>query len=264
MGLSQDATSLYWGNEQGDTVLGLTKSSGALRQIASGQSSPSATASDGVNVYWIDSSGTALYSAPAAGGGAVQTYFAGNLESTTALALTPNHGAMALADTNSVFVTSLPPAGSPTLISGMGSSWLVVDMANAYILDSGGDVDQVSLACDTTSGGIATVGGSLAGLALFSGTLYVGKGPQILSLPTTGPTAEPFSTDPSGGITGIFADASGVYWTNEAGTVSKAPLAGGTPTVLATTQSNPAFPLADATAIYWIDVSAGTIMGLAK
>jgi hypothetical protein len=60
-------------------------------------------------------------------------------------------------------------------------------------------------------------------------------------------------------------DAANLYWTEEiTGTVKTAPLAGGSPTTLATGQSLPSGVAVNPTAVFWVDAMDGTIMKVAK
>jgi hypothetical protein len=58
-------------------------------------------------------------------------------------------------------------------------------------------------------------------------------------------------------------DATSVYWTNGVanGTVMKAPIGGGTPTILVSGQNAPEDIVVDATSVYW-STHDGTIMKL--
>jgi sugar lactone lactonase YvrE len=59
---------------------------------------------------------------------------------------------------------------------------------------------------------------------------------------------------------GLSVDATSVYWTDSnAGTVMKMPLAGGTPTALASGLTCPNKTVVDATGVYWTDFCTGTV-----
>jgi hypothetical protein len=66
-----------------------------------------------------------------------------------------------------------------------------------------------------------------------------------------------------GGIDDLRVDATSVYLSDEGGQVFALPVAGGTPTVLATKVQSELGPVVDESAIYWV-ATGGEIMRMPK
>jgi hypothetical protein len=176
-------------------------------------------------------------------------------------------------------VASCPLAGCPmpasptVLASGQTGPWgVAVDSGNVYWstgstldkapLPSGGSVTPVGsesksiqpIAVDTANAYWADVNGSVMRCALS------GCSSSATSLSTASVAS------PSNGLT---LDGANVYWTTSGilsginafiGTVSKVPIGGGTVTVIATLQNEPAGIAVDNTSVYWANSGAGTIV----
>jgi hypothetical protein len=182
--------------------------------------------------------------------------------------------------------TCVPSGCLVTLASGQGSTINIhpaVDSTSFYFAaygsgesSSGGIVAKVGL----DGGAPIPLDQGLtnpSGLAIFGTSLYwVNDG-----VPFSGPggpngavmlqalsSSEPpvaLATTAASAPYGLATDAMFVYWAdNGAGTVMKAPLAGGPPTMLASGQVNPQNIAVDATNVYWINAgSPGAVMKVA-
>jgi hypothetical protein len=64
----------------------------------------------------------------------------------------------------------------------------------------------------------------------------------------------------------LTVDDTNVYWTDgfTTGSVVKVPIAGGAPVTLATDMGYPLGIAVDATSVYWVNITAGAIMKVAK
>lgn len=90
-------------------------------------------------------------------------------------------------------------------------------------------------------------------LAIDATTLYVGAAPGIYALPVDGSTLSLLVPGANGAH--LTTDATTLFWLDDlAGSVNRAPLAGGKPTVLATGVSftSASVVVADATFVYWL------------
>ncbi len=84
----------------------------------------------------------------------------------------------------------------------------------------------------------------------------------VRQMPLSGGDAVTFNPGPSYGATGDLAvDATSIYWTSpDERTIVKAPIGGGAPTTLASSQNGIQRIAVDATSVYWTASNDGTVM----
>jgi hypothetical protein len=184
-----------------------------------------AVATDGVNLYWTGD--MSVFARALAGGStstlAVSSHLRGSTDGSIAVDSTSVYVAVNLVGVPGTIVRVPIGGGQLTTIASEQSPLSVaVDATNVYWTNDDG------------------AGGSVARAPLGGGA------PTTLS---TGPAAS-----------GIAVDGSSVYWTNEDGTVMSVPVAGGTPTTLASDQQPSPAIAVDSTSVYWL--SSGGVMKL--
>jgi hypothetical protein len=243
-----------------------------VKVLASGQT-PHAIATDGHDVYWVnaDSVVGSVASVPV-GGGEVRL-IATNLS-------TADADQIAL-DADSIYFpvdgyVLHAPTNAPSPIVGFSPQYalapaqtnaVAVDGTSVYWAEAG--AQGIAIRSAPRAGGAATTLGSASAgqwrnaLAVDDARVYVTPGAALIAevAKSGGPT-----TSLAVRAESLAIDSSYVYFTNAgAGTVSKMPLAGGAPTVLATNQSGPWRIALDATSVYWgADQDGGSVMKVAK
>ncbi len=138
----------------------------------------------------------------------------------------------------------------------------------------GGDGPRVP--CGSGCGGACTSGGCLEtlasdqvypypvpyGIAVDGANVYwtTEMGGAVMKVPTGGGTPTTLASGQTEPF-GIAVDGANVYWTARGdGTVMKVPIAGGTPTPLASAQTEPFGIAVDGANVYWTDNGSGTVM----
>jgi hypothetical protein len=157
-------------------------------------------------------------------------------------------------------------------LSGSEAPGIAVDATNVYWTDQGTGTNftgflksvpkaggtVVTLASSLTVPVLATVGG---GNVFWSAGADPG-GDAIFSIPSAGGTASTLVNDNN--VVDIVADNNNVYWVDQSNGVQQAPVAGGTPKVLAPTQGSGSAIATDGTNVYWADGASFSSMTIAK
>ena len=255
--LAIDATNVYW--TTGSTVMQVPIAGGSATTLASGQQ-PQAIAVDATNVYFSSYLfGAALVSVPIGGGTprTLSSAFGGKYIAVRAGYVygTLGNGGGATGPS----VGKLPTSGG-TPIS-LGSSpgalnGLAVDATNVYWA-----TDSAVMKAPIGGGGTTAtlVSGNGSPLAVDANNLYYGFDGlggsntygPVLQLPLAGGTPTTLATGLYE-VDGIAVDAANVYWSDNNGSVLRVPIGGGAVTTLAAKQSFGGDVAVDATHVYWI------------
>lgn len=182
-------------------------------------------------------------------------------------------------------VNKISKAGGPamTIASGEDAPYAIAaDGTNVYWTAIGSN--SPGLMTVSRDGGTATVLAPVGGgqsLAVGGGYAYWGASSALMRVPTVGGDPIPIA---SGVSWAIATDSENVYWISSLGltqiliplnpchffdgAIKKAPLAGGTETVLASGISYSSFLISqiavDATNVYWVDEAKSSIMTVSK
>jgi von Willebrand factor type D domain/Bacterial Ig-like domain (group 2) len=281
-----DATSVYWTANGGfGTIMKAPLGGGTPTTLFGGYSSPGfqdsrafplAMAVDATSVYWTNGGGDVL-KIPIAGGNRV-----------TSLAFGQTDAAGLAVDATSVYWTNggygtvmkVPIAGGTltTLASGQyGPAALAVDATCVYWTNNDNTVMKVPIAggTPTTLASGPSSGPLPDAIAVDATSVYWTTSQSyltpagtysavgaVMKVPIAGGTPTTLASGQGGSA--IAIDATSVYWTNYlGGTVMKVPIAGGTPTTLASGQDSYAIAV-DATSVYWTNYNSGTVMKIHK
>jgi hypothetical protein len=237
-GITTDGANLYWTDTAGGIVQSMPLGGKTPTTIASTQGGPSAIVTDFTNVYWTDTTGGAVM------------YYTINPPLVGTIA-TSQGGPVAIAvDTTNVYWTNQD-----------GS---VMAFALANLGQSGVKPTLISPTAQAGPSGIASDGTNVYWTNNTAGTVVFVPVAQIGATPSVQPT--PIAQN-QGGPLGIVAAGSYIVWTNQtAGQVMSYPLFSlanpPTVTVLASGQGGPTNISQDRQGnVYWINATAGTVMG---
>jgi hypothetical protein len=238
-GIAVDSTSVYWTKGSMDgAVMKTALNGGAPTTLASGQAGPEHIAVDATSVYWTNRGRESMPTIDNADG--------------------------------AVMTVSLD-GGVPTTLASRVYPWdIAVDATSVYWSEGNtGNVMKVPLAGGTpTSIASARSAGSIA---VDSTSVYWGAGRRgVEKAPLGGGPVTTVATLPWPEVaTGLAVDGTDVYWITghaEEWNVMRAPLAGGTPEILASGRGTPGSLAVDATSVYWATWSTleepGTVMKL--
>jgi hypothetical protein len=262
-GIAVDATSVYWANQFGGTIVKAPIGGGAAMTLASGLSSPTSVAVDATHVYWTGS--TDVMSVPL-GGGSPATLASGQ-GSPQGIAVDASYVYWADSLLGTVMKVALGgDGGTPvTVASGLGSPKGIAVDANAVYWADGSN--NVVVAQPLSGGSPTTLASGQLGpeyIAIDATSAYFTNkfGSSVVKVPLAG---GPPVTLAMGQLTPecIAVDSASVYWTDNAGaSVMKVGIGGGTPVTLATGQSGPLGIAVDSTSVYFTDnvPTANTVM----
>jgi RHS repeat-associated protein len=258
-GIAVDATSVYFTDQTGGTVMKVPLGGGSTTTLASGQSTPSGIAVDATSVYWANSGGGTVVSLPLAGGTVTTLASAQG----TPLGIAVDHTNVYWTNTGGT-VASVPLAGGTvvTLASGQTTpSGIAVDGASVYWTNSGsGTVMKVPLAGGTATT-LASGQSTPSGIAVDGASVYWtnSSGGTVMKVPLAGGTATTLASGQST-PSGIALDGLNIYWANSGnGTLMRMPLAGGNPVAIASGQGNAASVAANGSSLFWTNASGGTV-----
>lgn len=262
-GIAVDATSVYWTNGLGGTVMKVPIGGGAPTTLASGQSEAYGIAVDAASVYWTTAD--SVVKAPINGG------------APTSLASGQDKPWSVAVDSTSVYWVNSgdrtlrrAPLGGGAPVTITSEAYLfAVDPLYVYWTTYGSVVKKAP----TAGGAIKTVlsrpGAPMAGIAVDADNLYLTINPAgpiellqvrlsdqsiVVDMIYSGPGAK--------GPGGIAVDADSVYWIT-AGNVMKMPI-GGFGVTSPVMGPTPGAIVVDATSLYWTDPIGGNVVKTPK
>jgi hypothetical protein len=273
-GIAVDDANVYWTATTAGTVSKLAKTGGTPTTLASGQGSPQSMGITATNVYWANYTSGEIMTVPIAGGTA-PTPLASNQASPTSLALSPS-AVWWIVNGNTAgnarimmvgFGGGTPGVEDETGYSFSGLAWTSsgfvwleeTEPGNYDIVLGYGHATQ---AYNQRPPAVIVPRGS---------TLYWTNSDDAAAVMST--TINAGSLQPNGAVQiaagaatqerhALAVDDLAVYWTNDDGTVMKAPIAGGTPVLLAAGQGDSTGIAVDATSVYWTNPKQGTVIRL--
>jgi hypothetical protein len=266
-----DSANVYWAGYGAGTVMQISTAGGTAIPIATNQDYPVGIAVDSTHVYWTSrgllSQIKAVRKAPI-GGGPIVT-----------LVNPPTEPSNIVVDSTSVYFTitsggsvmkvpldGVPDGGTPTVLaSGKGPFGIALDSQRIYFTTTGdstsniGEVIMMGLDGSAQSA-IASGQSDPWGVAVNADGVFWTANNLVMRGFFDGGAPTPLAS--AVGAAGIAVDTNNVYWVDNAGgAVTKVPVHGGSPTILAAGQTNPRCVAVDSTSVYWTN-EGGTVMKL--
>jgi hypothetical protein len=289
-----DAANVYWVDAALGTVDEVSICGGATKTLVTtstlGPSTlvPEGIAVSGGDVYFttqdpwnLDSNGGAVWKVPVAGG--TPTKLEKGLDHPGPIAVTgasmvwidawkspANDGDIRQASLDGGAMTILAYAQNGPLALTLGGGTAVWTLAGTF--DSvGGSIEETPMGGGGIVDGTAVAQDMPVGVAVEGTDVYwvdqgnpnVDNSGSVMKIPLDPKAAgNPVTLVSGGAPQGIAVDAANVYWTDsQTQSVNRVPVAGGTPTTLATKQVGPLVMAIDASNVYWTTMAVGTGQG---
>jgi hypothetical protein len=277
-----DGANVYFTDRTG-SVLEVPKGGGAVTTLATGQNVPWGIAVDSASVYWTDNGSSITNGAvvkAAIGGGSLVT-----------LSSTESYPEGIATDGTNVYVADFAYCryGSPTWLCygtinsipvGGGAEYalatslsgpenLALGPSTVYFIENGSNGDGL-FSVSKSGTGLTNLGPApqnpTAGIAVDASgsSVYWSNGVgccgvlgYVGKVPATGGTTSTVASGQNQPI-GIALDATAAYFAdNYANSIVQAPLSGGTPVTLTSSQSSPEYVALDASCVYWTNSAGG-------
>jgi cysteine-rich repeat protein len=266
-----NASGVFWTNTGDGSVMKAGLDGSGITPLATGQNRPYGIAVDADYVYYVFAAAMPDYGTVrkvSIAGGTPVDLLKGVYEPRE-IAIDANN-VYAAGYERGLIQASLTPGGAAVfLFSGYGPWAVAVSSQSGQIYWTNVDlmgVQRASVggtASTLTMGQSANESGGRRSIAISGSTLYFTTKDSVQSISVFGGSLTPIAT---GQATphAVAADATGVYWTNEAtaGTVMRGSPAG--VQTLATGQDKPLGIALDAKAVYWVNSGSGQVMKVAK
>jgi hypothetical protein len=221
--LAVDTNYAYWTDATGGVVMKADLGTGSASQVAAGQSAAQGLVVDSTSVYWVTCKNPgAIVKAPIFGGG-MPSQLVGNLVNPCSLAI----------DGGNLYYASRGGGGTqPT-----------------------GSIVELPAAGGTSTPVVTSVAPDA--IAVLNGVLCYAAGGSVITQ-QVGSSSHTTLANAQVGLTGLAVDTVFAYWASGGGpgTVLKAPLTGGSSTIVAPVNV-PGAVAADGPYVYWVD--AGTV-----